>query len=186
MTRDDFTEVEWRSLLHGAAYAALAVLLTDKADPVVFLKQTKTAARILTRELWRCEAWSDLVHALILSIEETDSSDTLWEEDLLFAKTCEMLACLQTQGSAQEGRMAALKHCREVALVLASKVPAIQAHDYRMWLLSLARKVAEATQIQAPVKTLRVKTCRFEVLNELELALREESCSNLQLTQLDS
>jgi hypothetical protein len=186
MTRDDFTEVEWRSLLHGAAYAALVVLLTDKADPVVFIKQTQTATRILTRELWRCEACSSLVHSLILSIEETDSSDALWEDDLLFAKTCEMLACLQTRGSAQESRIAALAHCREVAAILAAKVPARQAHDYRMWLLSLARKVAEATQIQNPVKTLAVKTCRFKVLNELELALREESCSDLQLTQSDS
>jgi hypothetical protein len=182
MTRDDFTEVEWRSLLHGAAYAALAVLLTDKADPVVFLRQTQTAARILTRELWRCEAYSPLVHSLILSMEETDSSDALWEDDLLFAKTCEMLACLQTRGNAQESRLAAIAHCKEVAVVLASKVPALQAHDYRMWLLSLARKVAEAIQI----KTQAFKTYRFEVLNELEVALREESCSDLQLTQSDT
>lgn len=181
MTRDDFTEVEWRSLLQGAAYAALAVVLTDKTDPVVFLRKIQAAARVLTCELWQCKPRSSLVRSLIASLEETDILETLWEDDLLFAKSCEMLDCLNLQNSAQEARSALLGNCSHIARILASKVPAVQAHDYRMWLLSLARDVAVTVQSDRPISA-----SSFEMLRALELALREESCSARQLTQLDS
>lgn len=181
MTRDDFTESEWCRLLHSATYVAIAVVLTDRVDPVVFLRQIQIAANILIEDLWECKASSPFVYSLISSMEEIDAGEVLLADELLFAKACEILSCLQACGSADEGHMTALDHCRKVALILASKVPANQAQDYRMWLLSLGRKVAEAIQSPHHAESASHKA-KFDVLAQLEKALREESLPDLQLT----
>jgi hypothetical protein len=146
MSQQYFTDEEWSALMQTPIHAISAVVLSDKSDPVTFLKEVKAAMQLLMAEKESSDISSDLGRSLMQSFKEKMATEPMQGEQLLMKQTFEYLGNLETLKSAADGRKISLDHLHQVATILASKVTVIQAQDFRQWLLSLARKVAEAVK----------------------------------------
>ncbi len=146
MSQQYFTDAEWSTLMQAPIHAISAVVLSDKSDPVTFLKEVKAAMQLLMAEKDSPDISSDLGRSLMQSFKEKMAAEPMQGEQLLMKQTFEYLGNLETLKSAADGRKISLDHLNQVAAILASKVTMMQAQDFRQWLLSLARKVAEAVK----------------------------------------
>lgn len=146
MSQQYFSDSEWTTLTQAPIQAVLAVILSDKTDPVTFLKEAKAAIEILLAETERQDVSNDLVNSLQASLKAMNANETLTGEQLVLKREFQLLGKLQTLKSAAEGRNQALAHLQQVSGILAAKVTIEQARQLKDWLLSVARKVAEAVK----------------------------------------
>lgn len=146
MSQQYFSEDEWSMLLRAPIEALSAVILSDKSDPVSFLKEVKAAVKILMAEQQREDFTTDLGRSLMQGFKDKLSAEPVQGEELLMKKMFEYLASLESLSSAAEGRKAAIAHLEQVSAILAAKVTIVQAQEFRRWLVSLARAVAAAVK----------------------------------------
>lgn len=146
MAQQYFTDSEWSTLMQAPFEAIKAMVLADKTDPVSFLKEAKAAIAILVAEQQRTDLTSDLASSLLASMKEKDAAETLQNEELLLKKQFQFLGDLQMLKDASEGRKQSLEYFKQVGTILAAKVTAVQASEFKSWILSIARKVAEAVK----------------------------------------
>ncbi|MGA9379767.1 MAG: hypothetical protein WBV73_13475 [Phormidium sp.] len=146
MTQQYFTESEWSMLMQAPWQAIAALTLADKTDPVSFLKELRVGMEIMVAEQQREDITNDLVKSLVASLNQADTKRSLEGEALLLHKQTELLLYLQNLNSASEGRQQALTYFDEVAKILAAKVTPMQASEFKSWILSIARRVAQAVR----------------------------------------
>lgn len=146
MNQQYFSESEWEMLMQTPLQVAITVILADKTDPVSFLKEVKAAIDFLQDEEQRQDFTSDLIKSLAASLAEKTSAETLQGEQLSLKREFELLGALQTLRNAAEGRTKAIAHLNQVSEILAAKLPAVQASEFKAWLISLARNIAEAVK----------------------------------------
>lgn len=146
MTQQYFTDNEWSILMQAPWQAIAALILADKTDPVSFLKELRVGLEIMVEEQKREDVENDLVRSLIASLNKADTNRSLEGEALLLDKQGQLLSYLQNLDSASQGRQQAMTYFEQVAQILAAKVTPIQAGAFKIWILSIARRVAEAVR----------------------------------------
>ncbi len=168
-----FSDTEWIALLQAPTQAVLAVVLADKTDPVSFLKELRAAAEILLNEQSRTDISNPLINAVNAALKEADTLVGLQEDDRLWRKEFSLMTQLRSLKTASEGRKLALEHCRQVAAALVNGVTAAEAQDFKVWLMSLAQKVAEAFKEDRflGIGGERISGSERAVLADLETAL---------------
>jgi len=174
MSQQYFTDDEWSILMHAPVQTLSAVILSDKSDPVTFLKEVKAAVQILIVEQQQAELSTELGRALMQSLKEKLATEPVQGEQLLMKKMFEYLGGLATLKSAEDGRKTAIAHLEQVSSILASKVTVVQAQEFRKWLVSIARKVAETVKEEGIFGGLggeRVSKQESSTLREIEKAL---------------
>ncbi|HEY9643537.1 MAG TPA: hypothetical protein V6C57_23815 [Coleofasciculaceae cyanobacterium] len=177
MSQQYFTDSEWETLLQAPVQAAIGVTLVDKTDPVSFLNETRTAIQILAAEQQRQDISSDLARSLVTSLKEEDAKEALQGDQLLLQKQFELLGALQGLKSASDGRKSTLEYFKQIESILASKVTAVQAAEFKSWILSIARQVAEAVKEGGlfGVGGERVSREEAAMLSDMEKALNFKS-----------
>jgi len=174
MTQEYFTDSEWSMLMQAPVQALSAVILADKSDPVSFLKEVKAAVQILMTEQQREDFSTDLGRALMQGFKTKMAAESLQGDELLMKKMFEYLGSLEALKSAADGRKQAVAHLNQVSTLLASKVTVVQANEFRTWLVSLARRVAEVVKEEGfmGVGGERVSRQEAAVLADIEKALQ--------------
>lgn len=145
MSQQYFTDNEWSMLKQSPKKAVTAVVLSDKTDPVFFLKEVRAAVQILLDEQQQGNS-SDLVNALLASIRQEGTQETAQGEERVLTHMFQALGELQNLKDANEGRTLCFDHLKQVSQILAAKVTLKQAEEFRQWLLSISSKVAEAVK----------------------------------------
>lgn len=174
MSQQYFTDDEWAMLMQAPVQAFSAIILADKTDPVSFLKEVKTAVQIFLTEQQREDFTTDLGRSLMQSFKEKMAAEPVQGEDLLMRKMFEYLASVEKLDSASAGRKAAIAHLDQVSSILAAKVTVVQAREFRLWLVSLARRVAEAVKEEGGLMGIggeRISKQEADTLNKIEKAL---------------
>jgi hypothetical protein len=151
MDQQYFTEEEWTLLRDAPTQVAIAVILADKSDPVMFLQETYAAAQILLEEEQRAlEGLSDLVRAVIESMREAGASGAtnpgLPNASPIDLKQLEILIKIRSLESAKKGRQDAIAYADRASEILASKVTIVQAKEFDKWLINIATRVAESVK----------------------------------------
>jgi hypothetical protein len=146
MKQQYFLDSEWATLLQSPKQAILAVILADKADPVSFLKETQAAFQILASELQRKDISSDLVASVITSLNEIAAQEPLQGELPFSKQEFELLGTIQAFESVSDGQKQAIAYFNQLSTLLVSKVPIVQAEEFKKWILELATQVAKAVK----------------------------------------
>ncbi len=146
MKQQYFSDSEWVTLLQSPTQAILAVILADKTDPVSFLKEMQAAFQILAAELQRQDISSDLIKAMIASINDAIGQSPLQGEDLLLQQQFELIKRIQAFSSVSDGQNQVVEHFKQVKDILLNKVPIVQAEEFKQWILDLATQVAKAVK----------------------------------------
>ncbi|MBF2050964.1 MAG: hypothetical protein EDM05_009325 [Leptolyngbya sp. IPPAS B-1204] len=146
MKQQYFSDSEWVTLLQSPTQAILAVILADKTDPVSFLKEMQAAFQILAAELQRQDISSDLIKAMIASINDAIGQSPLQGEDLLLQQQFELIKRIQAFSSVSDGQNQVVEHFKQVKDILLNKVPIVQAEEFKQWILELATQVAKAVK----------------------------------------
>lgn len=146
MTQKYFTDSEWSTLMQAPWQAIAALILADKTDPVSFLKELRAALEIMVAEQHREDITNDLVKSLVASLNQADANRALEGEALILDKQSQLLSYLLNLNSASQGRQQALNYFEQVAQILSAKVTPMQASEFKSWILSIARQVAEAVR----------------------------------------
>lgn len=175
MAQQYFTDSEWEMLVQSPTQVAITVLLADKTDPISFLREVKAAIDFLRNEEERTDLSSDLIKSLSSSLAERTAAESLQGEELLLKREFELLGSLQTLKSASEGRTKAIAHLNEVSNILAAKLPANQASEFKKWLVALARSIAEAVKeegfLGGRIGGERISKAEAEAIASIEKAL---------------
>ncbi|MDX2231867.1 MAG: hypothetical protein NW220_19695 [Leptolyngbyaceae cyanobacterium bins.349] len=145
MSQQYFSDSEWAILCQAPMKAVQVVTLADKTDPVSFLKETRLAIQFLATQQQQGTS-SDLVNALLASLKEADTNESVQGEELLLKKLFQYLGEIEGLKDANEGRTKSLDHLKQVSAILAAKVTLNQAQEFRHWVISLAKNVAEAVK----------------------------------------
>lgn len=145
MMQQYFSESEWAVLLQAPTQAVLMILLADKGDPVLFLKEVQAAVQILTTALEE-NASSDLLKSVINSLKQRLAQEPLQGEPLLLQQQFQLIGAIQNFKSVGEGQKQAIAHLDQVKAILAAKVPLTQAEEFNQWLLAIATEVAKVVK----------------------------------------
>lgn len=146
MQQQYFSEQEWAALLQSPVQAILTVVLADKTDPVSFLKETQAAFQILALELQREDISSDLVRSVVTSLREMTAQEPLQGEELILKQQADLLKTIQAFDTVTDGQKQALAHFDQLSSLLVTKVPIVQAEEFKQWILGLATQVAKAVK----------------------------------------
>jgi hypothetical protein len=178
MEQHYFNDDEWTLLRQAPMQAAIAVILADKTDPVSFLQETYAAAQILLDEQARVvDEASDLVRAVLEAMGATEASNQgnpgLPNATPTDLKQLEILIKIRSYEKASEGRKAAIEHVDRASEILASKVTIVQTQEFNQWLITIARRVAEAVKEAGflGIGGERVSDEEKSVIRELKKAL---------------
>jgi hypothetical protein len=178
--RQNFSEDEWETLLQAPMQALVAVCLADKVDPISFLKEVSAGVKLLSEEIKRSDLPGDLLPALLNATVELDSQVPLSEEQLPLKKQFELLGLIQGFENVKEAKRAVITHFQKVSTILNTKVTGIEADHYKVWLMSLAEKVAQAQKeggIMA-IGASRISDRESTVLKQLATALNQVDVEN--------
>ena len=178
--RQNFSEDEWGTLLQAPMQALVAVCLADKVDPISFLKEVSAGVKLLSEEIKRSDLPGDLLPALLNATVELDSQVPLSEEQLPLKKQFELLGLIQGFENVKEAKRAVITHFQKVSTILNAKVTGIEADHYKVWLMSLAEKVAQSQKeggIMA-IGASRISDRESTVLKQLATALNQVHVEN--------
>mgnify|MGYP000505618021 CR=1 FL=1 len=106
----------------------------------------QAAVQIMAAELQRTDVSSDLVKSVIASLKEIAAQETLEGAQLLLKQQFELLGMVQTFNTAADAEKQAIAHFNQVSSTLMSKVPVVQAEEFKQWLLAIAGQVAKAVK----------------------------------------
>lgn len=128
--KDKFTQEEWKTLLKAPMLAAYAVAGAAPSKQEDFAREMAAVAEGAI-EGEQQAAQNSLLGAVIADIFANAEDETRGQTEKL---------------SLDEVKDRALATCRAVAAVLATKVSAEEAYEYKRWVLVVAEKVAAAAK----------------------------------------
>jgi hypothetical protein len=126
--QSDYSAEEWLTVSSAPVMAGLLVSLSDVSGPIGMAKEALAVVRAVT------ESASGGAGELLTSIAAS------WKAQVTKPQLPEL-----PRDSPDAARNAALEHCKEAAAIVSQKSPS-EADEYRKWLVSLARKTAEASK----------------------------------------
>jgi hypothetical protein len=172
MKQQYFSDSEWAALLQSPKQAILMIILADKTDPVSLLKETQAAFQILSAELQREDISSDLVRSVVASLKEVIDQGTL-EGPSLSKHQLDLLSTIQSFNSVSDGQKQVNAHFSQISSILVSKVPIVQAEEFKQWILALATQVAKAVKEEGifGIGGERVSRKESDALSSIEKAL---------------
>jgi hypothetical protein len=125
--RSDYTPEEWKTISAAPLLAGLLVSLSDMSGPIGIAKEAMAVVKGITESA--ASTSNELIKTLAEEIKARGEKPAM--PDL---------------PADREGvRAAFIESCRRAAAVVAQKSPA-EADEYQRWLVSLARKAAEASK----------------------------------------
>jgi hypothetical protein len=125
-TQKDFTADEWRDVAAAPFMAGLVVTMSDMSGPVGVTQEAIAVGKVIT------ESATGSSSELIKSLAESFRSGT----------RPEMPAVPKDR---EEARSWFVNRCSVAAAAVAAKAPA-EAQEFRTWLMSIARKAADAAK----------------------------------------
>ena len=128
--KDSFTAEEWKTLIGAPMMVSYAVAGAAPSGGIGFVKEMKAVADAIFDAGEQAPAGS-LVEAVVDQIKANAADRSEGPKETI---------------AAQEVRGRALEACRQVNLILQTKATAADADSYKQWLLTVARKVAEASK----------------------------------------
>ncbi|RUR83179.1 hypothetical protein ACF3DV_29075 [Chlorogloeopsis fritschii PCC 9212] len=146
MVHYQLSDSELSILMQAPLQAIMALTLSDNIDPVSFFKEVQAGIQIITAEQQSQNIASDLVKFFVTSFDAVDNKKFLNDEELVLKKEIELLKLLQNLEHPAQGRQKAIAHFEQVALILANKLTTTQASEFKAWLMSIARKVAQTVE----------------------------------------
>lgn len=126
--QNDYSAEEWLTVSSAPIMAGLLVSLSDVSGPIGMAKEALAVVRAVT------ESASGGANELLSSIAAS------WKAQVTKPQLPEL-----PRDSQDSARNAALEHCKEAAAIVSQKSPS-EADEYKKWLVSLARKTAEAAK----------------------------------------
>lgn len=156
-SKSDFTPEEWKTIVAAAPMVGLAVTCASPNGPWGVMKEMLSMGMAMTEML------------------EKGSSNSLIAElaaDLKARQT--KLEPPQGMKDAEQGKEAALNHVRAVNDLLTRKVKPEEADEFKTWLLTIGRRVAEAAN-EGGIFGFggeRVSDAEKNVLRQIAFALR--------------
>jgi hypothetical protein len=140
-----FSESEWATLVQTPIQAVLMILLADKGDPVLFLKEVQAAVQILHTAIDQ-DVSSDLLKSVIESLKQQITQEALQGEALMQQQQFQLIGAIQSFKNVGEGQKQAIAHLDQVKAILAAKVPIAQAEEFNQWILAIATEVAKVVK----------------------------------------
>ena len=127
-TRDDYSPEEWICVTSAPVMAGLLVSLSDVSGQAGMIKEAIAVARAVT------DAATESSNELIAAIGHT------WQTQITPPPLAEL-----PRDTPDAARNAALERCKIAADLVSERSPG-EADEYKRWLVSLARKAAEAAK----------------------------------------
>ena len=128
-TKADYTAEEWEVLLRAPVVVGLAVVAASPSGPIGVVQEMSAIGRILGEEPQGAETPA-LLRALVADFNAGHRPGGV----------------MPSAQSLEELKAHALQTCQEVSALLARKAPASEAESVKRWLLTVARRVAEAAK----------------------------------------
>lgn len=152
--KSNFTVDEWDLFRKVPMLTGLVVMASSPNGPIGIFKESSAASEALRTGL--DTAQSELMKVLAEDLKNNMSAHKL-------------------QNDSEEGiRVAGLAACREVSSILRQKATEEEATEFKSWLVSLARKVAEAAKEGGFLGFggTQVTEAEAAVIDQIEVALR--------------
>lgn len=124
--KDTFTPTEWDLLRQAPFMTGLVVVAASPSGPIGLLKESAATAKMVMQELAECK--TELMQSLATDLKATMQAAKLDSHDPATV------------------RAKALEACRQAAAVVNAKASAEEAAEYKSWLNTLAKRVAEASK----------------------------------------
>ena len=152
--KSNFTVDEWDLLRKVPFLTGLVVIAASPSGPVGVLQESRAASEMLRTGLDK--ATTELLKVLAEDLKENLSFQKLQSQD------------------ADEIRANGLASCREVVAILREKATPEEFEEFKGWLTSLARKVAEAAKEGGFLGFggTQVTEAESTALDQIEVALR--------------
>ena len=125
--KSDFTEEEWQLIVAAAPMMGLAVTCASPNGPLGVMKEMLSMGMAMAEIIQRGSD-NPLIASLIADLKERKTR----------------IAPPPDLKDADQGRSAALDQARQLAALLHRKVPEAEADEFKLWLMSVAKRVAEA------------------------------------------
>ncbi|MFQ4145852.1 hypothetical protein [Chlorogloeopsis sp. ULAP02] len=174
MVHYHLSDSELSILMQAPLQAIMALTLSDKIDPVSFFKEVQAGIQIIAAEQQRQDISNDLVEFLVASFNAVDDKKIVKDEKSVYKKEIELLRLIQNLDNPAQGRQQAIAHFEKVALIMANKLTAAQASEFKTWLMSIARKVAKTVEEKEAILCVggeRVNYVEAFMIKKLEHAL---------------
>lgn len=126
--QDDYSPEEWLSITSAPVMAGLLISLSDVSGPIGMTKEAIAVAKAVT------DSATQTGSELLASIAAT------WKAQVTKPRLPEL-----PRDTPDAARNATLELCKNAAAIVSQKSPA-EADEYKKWLVSLARKAAEAAK----------------------------------------
>ena len=126
--QDDYTPEEWLSISSAPVMAGLLISLSDVSGPIGMTKEAIAVARAVT------DSASSSSNELLGAIA------TSWKAQVTKPKLPDL-----PRDTPDSARNETLELCKKAADIVSQKSPG-EADEYKKWLVSLAKKAAEASK----------------------------------------
>jgi len=126
--QDDYSPEEWQSITSAPVMAGLLISLSDVSGPVGMTKEAIAVAKAVTDSA--SQTGTELLAAIAIT----------WKTQVTKPNFPEL-----PRDTPDAARNAALELCKKAADIVSQKSPT-EADEYKKWLVSLARKAAEAAK----------------------------------------
>lgn len=124
--KDSFTPSEWDLLRQAPFMAGLVVVSSSPSGPIGLMKESAATAKMVMSELAACK--TPLMQALAADLKASMQTARVDAADLA------------------EVRAKSLDGCRQAAVAVAAKASPEESAEFKAWLNTLARRVAEAAK----------------------------------------
>ena len=125
-TAKDFSAEEWKSVEAAPLMAGLVVTMSDVSGPVGVAKEAIAVSKVIS------ESASGATSELIRSLAASFNSGSRPEMPSL-------------PKDREQARTSLLDRCSQAVTLVAAKSPA-EAQEFKLWLMSIARKAADAAK----------------------------------------
>jgi len=127
-TRSTFTDEEWTTVFQSPMMAGMAVMMTARSGPIQIAQEMFAVGAALA------EADRNSTNPLLKALAEA-------------VKGGEKPANLAEQPKSVEAAQAlAIDNLRAAAAIVDAKLPAEEAQEFKLWLVDVSQKVAEASK----------------------------------------
>jgi hypothetical protein len=128
VSKTDFTEAEWKSIVGAAPTVGLAVAMSSSSGPFGVMKEMLSIGMELA-SMVKSGSSNALINAIIDDVK-------------MRATKPEMPA---GTSSPEQAKAAAIAQIKTAAALIDAKAPGAEGLEFKRWLLALANRVAEAS-----------------------------------------
>lgn len=125
-----FTTEEWSTLIKAPMMVSYSIMGAAPSGGIGLVKEMKSVADAIVDTSERAPAGS-LIQAVVSEIKSNATDELHGQKETL---------------SAGEIKDRTLELCRHITQILQSKTTDEEAHEYKLWLLSVGKSVAEAAK----------------------------------------